>query len=56
MTPKEGPWKSYRQHFTLTGGAPKVETAKASVGGDTRAVDVVRSSRPSIRFPAETAR
>lgn len=34
VTPKEGPWKSYRQHFTLTGGAPKVETAKASVGAD----------------------
>ena len=33
VTPKDGPWKSYRQHFTLTGGAPKVEEASMSVAG-----------------------
>ncbi len=33
LTPKEGEWKSYRQHFQLTGGAPKVETSSATLAG-----------------------
>ncbi len=32
VTPKDGPWKSYRQHFALTGGAPKVEEAQVKFG------------------------
>jgi hypothetical protein len=39
-TPKDGEWTSHRQHFILTGGAPKVESAEMSVGGATLERDV----------------
>ena len=36
VTPKDGPWKSYMQKFSLTGGAPKVETAALAAAGSDR--------------------
>jgi hypothetical protein len=33
VTPKDGDWTSYMQRFSLTGGAPKVETASMAAPG-----------------------
>ena len=36
VTPKDGPWKSYQQKFSLTGGAAKVEDGSLKAGGADR--------------------